>query len=243
MILTTLWLALAASSGDSLANARKLADALNYKDAIVEYQHYLAEGADRPEKERAAATFELSFMHLVVGDEATAMARAFDALELDPSLALDPTAPAREADFLAKARKQLATRTRLRLEPRTQVDGPKGIRAHLADPKGQVKRVLLRYALSAGGPFLSAPLLCEAGLCRGELPGPAQGGDFTAWYFAEALDAANATLAQAASEQEPLQLNVVTPRPFYKSPLFWGAAGVVLIGLSLVVYLLVATSH
>jgi hypothetical protein len=238
MSIAVLCLMLSASSGESLANARKLADALRYEEAVVEYQRYLGAAADRPANERAAALFELSFIHLVLGDEVTALARATDALELDGSLALPASAPAREADFLAQVKKQLATRARLRLEPRTEADGPQGVRAHLADPQGQVKRVLLRYALAAGGPFLAAPLHCEAEVCRGELPGPAQGGDFSAWYFVEALDSKSATVAQAASAREPLQLTVVGTKPWYQSPIVWGAAGGALIAIGIVIYLL-----
>src|SRR5882672_7915977 len=86
---------------ESLASARKLADALRYEEAVVEYQRYLGVAGDRPVRERASALFELGFIHLVLGDEATASARATDALALDATLSLPPSAPARQVDFLA----------------------------------------------------------------------------------------------------------------------------------------------
>jgi hypothetical protein len=232
-----LFLVLAATS-DSLSAARKLADQLRYEEAVVEYQRYLGGAADRPAKERASALFELAFIHLVLGDEATAQARANEALELDPALTLPSSAPAREADFLGEVKKQFATRVRLTVEARTEADGPQGVRARLSDPQKQVKRVLLRHALASNGPFSSTQLKCEEDVCRGELPGPAQGGDFTAWYFVEALDSKSTTVAQAASARAPLQLTVVGSQPWYQSPIVWGTAGGGIIAVGVLVYLL-----
>src|SRR5438105_11980988 len=103
---------LLAAAPDTLASARKLADALRYEEAVVEYQRYLGGAADQPVHERAQALFELGFIHLVLGDEVTAQARATEALELEPSLQLPSSAPARQVDFLAEVRRQFLTRSR-----------------------------------------------------------------------------------------------------------------------------------
>lgn len=222
----------------ALSSARKLADALRYEEAVVEYQRYLGGAADRPVRERASALLELGFIHLVLGDEINAQSRAVEALELDPSLTLPSSAPARQVDFLADAKRQFLTRTRVTVEPRAGDDGPQTVRVKLIDPQKKVKRVLLRHALSSNGPFYSIQMQCEAEACRADLPPPAQGGDFTAWYFVEALDAKSATAASAADAREPLQLAVIGGKGWYTNPVIWGAAGGALIAIGLVVYLL-----
>lgn len=223
---------------ESLSAARKLADALRYEEAVVEYQRYLGTAGNRPVRERAGALFELAFIHLVLGDEVTAQARANEALDLDPQLSLPSSAPARQVDFLNEVKRQFATRARLTVDARSVADGPQLVRVHLTDPQGQVKRVLLRHALAANGPFSSTQLSCEAEQCHGELPGPQQGGDFTAWYFVEALDGKGGTVVQAASAREPLQLTVVGSKPWYQSPVVWGATGGGMIAIGVLVYLL-----
>jgi hypothetical protein len=221
-----------------LASARKLADALRYEEAVVEYQRYLGSAGDRPAKERAAALFELGFIQLVLGDEANAKSRATEALELDPALSLPPSAPQRQVDFLSQVRRELSSRARLTVQARQAGDGPQLVRAKLFDPERKVKRVLLRHALSANGPFWASPMRCSEDDCRAELPSPAQGGDFTAWYFVEALDAKEATVASGASAREPLQLSVVASRPWYQSPVVWGVTGAALVAAGVVLYLL-----
>jgi len=235
-VLGVLFAVMSSAAPDAaLASARKLADALRYEEAVVEYQRYLGSAADRPVREKSAALFELGFIQLVLGDEANAQARAMEALELDPSLSLPPSAPARQVDFLAEVKRKFLTRTRVSLESGT---GPQQVRARVVDPEGKVKRVLLRHALAANGPFYSAEMKCEAEVCSAELPAPAQGGDFTAWYFVEALDAKGATVASAADAAEPRQLAVIGGRPWYQSPITWGVAGGALVAIGVVVYLL-----
>ncbi|MBK7863618.1 MAG: hypothetical protein IPJ65_34430 [Archangiaceae bacterium] len=226
---------LGADSAASLASARKLADALRYEEAVVEYQRYLGGAGDRPVRERSEALFELGFVHLVLGDEVTAQQRALEALELDASLSLPPSAPARQVDFLSEVKRKFITRTRVTLEPG---DGPQAVKARLIDPEKKVKRVLLRHALSSNGPFYSLEMRCVAALCAAELPSPSQGGDFTAWYFVEALDGRNSTVAAVGDALEPRQLAVVGGRPWYQSPLTWGIAGGALVAVGIVVYLL-----
>src|SRR5689334_19353518 len=99
---------LAAAPNDappSLLEARKLADQLRYEEAVVEYQRYLSQ-AGRPAKERASALVELGFIHLVLGDEATANARAAEALSLDENPSVLAGAPARELDWLKVQQKE-----------------------------------------------------------------------------------------------------------------------------------------
>lgn len=220
-----------------LADARKLAEQLRYEEAVVEYQRYLAI-PERPNRERAEALFELGFIHLVLGDDANADSRAMSALELDPALELPDSAPARQADFLNKARKDFLTRARIRIEPRQDADAPGFVRAKLVDPQGKVKRVLLRHALSATGPFHATPMECVGESCTGAIPPPKDATGFTAWYYVEALDAGQLTLARASSPDEPLQLAVVGGRRWYQSPVVWGAAGAAVIAIAAVVYVL-----
>ncbi|MBL8949390.1 MAG: hypothetical protein JNK82_01345 [Myxococcaceae bacterium] len=225
----------AVDASGTLSSARKLADALRYEEAVVEYQRYLGSADGRPARERAAALFELGFIHLVLGDDANAQTRALEALELDPGLALPASAPARQVDFLADVKRQFSTRARVTVE---QGDGPQSVRARLVDPEKKVKRVLLRHALAQNGPFYAAPMRCLGDVCTAELPSPEQGGDFTAWYYVEALDAKNTTIATAADAREPRQLAVIGGKPWYQSPITWGIAGGALVAVGIVVYLL-----
>jgi hypothetical protein len=234
-LLISVSLSASVDASAALASARKLADALRYEEAVVEYQRYLGGAQDAPGRERAAALFELGFLHLVLGDEANAQARATEALELDPGLSLPPSAPARQVDFLAEVKRQFLTRTYVKVE---QGDGPQAVRARLVDPQKKVKRVLLRHALAQNGPFYSVEMKCQLDACTAELPSPQQGGDFTAWYYVEALDTKNATVATAADAREPRQLAVIGGRPWYQSPITWGIAGGALVAVGIVVYLL-----
>lgn len=220
-----------------LLEARKLSDALRYEEAAVEYQRYLSL-KDRPAKERALALFELGFVHLVLGDEATAADRANAALELDVGLTLPAGAPAREVDFLAQSRREHAQRPRIAMLPKEEKAPPSQVRVQLVDPMKRVKRLLLRHALSSQGPYWSSPMQCEPEACTGFIPPPSDGSDFTAWYFVEALDEKQNTLAFGASATEPLQLSVVGSRAWYKSPIVWGVTGAALVAVGAVVYLL-----
>ena len=220
-----------------LVDARKLADSLRYEEAVVEYQRYLAIG-ERPARERAPALLELGFIHLVLGDEANATIRAIQALELDPSLELPASAPARQVDFLAKARRDFLNSARVKVEPRTDGDAPGLVRATVADPEKKVRRVLLRHALASTGPFHSTLMVCEAGRCTGTIPPPQDSSSFNAWYYVEALDAAQLTVARASSPDAPIQLAVVGRKGWYQSPVVWGIGGAALIGIATVVYFL-----
>jgi hypothetical protein len=231
---------LAANPGEipqSLSDARRLADQLRYEEAIVEYQRYLGD-QNRPVSERAKALLEVGFIHLLLGDEITAEARATEALELDPNLKLAPGAPAKQSAFLDQMKKKLAGRTRLDIVPRTDTDSPQLVRARLADPQRGVKRVLIRHALSPKGPFYSSPMRCEGETCSGDIPPPADVSAFTAFYFVEAQDQEGNTVAQAGTATEPLQLSVVGRNAWYKSPIVWGAGGAAVIAIAGVVYLL-----
>mgnify|MGYP001206221476 CR=1 FL=1 len=234
-LLISVALAASVDSTQALSSARKLADALRYEEAVVEYQRYLGAAAERPVRERASALFELGFIHLVLGDDANAQSRAMEALELDASLTLPPSAPARQVDFLAEVKRKFLTRTRVTVE---QGAGPQSIRARVVDPEKKVKRVLLRHALSSNGPFYAVEMKCVIDVCSAELPSPEQGGDFTAWYFVEGLDAKNATVASAGDSAAPRQLAVVGGRPWYQSPITWGIAGGALVAVGVVIYLL-----
>ncbi|MHB8874251.1 MAG: hypothetical protein ACYC8T_11240 [Myxococcaceae bacterium] len=221
----------------SLLDARRLAEQLRYEEASVEYQRYLGD-PNRPAAERALALLELGFLHLVLGDEVSAGARATQALELEPSLKLPPGAPVKQASLLESTRKKLAARSRLEVLSRAEGDAPHAVRARLADPQGKVKRVLIRHALSPKGPFYSSPMRCEGQGCVGEIPPPGGGDSFTAFYYVEALGAEGDTLAQAASPLEPLQLSVIGRDPWFKRPWVWGAGGAAVVAVAAVVYLL-----
>jgi hypothetical protein len=220
-----------------LEEARRLADQLRYEEAVVEYQRYLAL-EDRPGAERALALFELGFIHLVLGDEANAHSRGEQALELDPKLSLPPSAPARQREFLAGLQAAARTKAKLRTEPARSDDPLATVRARLKDPESRVKRVLLRHALAANGPFHSVTLECTGDECSGQIPPPIEVQAFTAWYFVEALDDSSRTVASAGSASTPLQLSVVGRRAWYQSPVTWGVAGAALMAVAVVIYLL-----
>ncbi len=231
---------LGASPGEvpqSLQDARRLADQLRYEEAIVEYQRYLGVPA-RPVGERAKALLEVGFIHLLLGDEVTAEARATEALELDETLASSPQASAKQNSFLERMKKTLAGKTLLQLLPRSETDGPQVVRARLVDPQRGVKRVLIRHALSPKGPYYSSPMRCAGETCAGDIPSPVDASSFTAFYFVEAQGKAGDTLAQAASATQPLQLAVVGRGAWYKSPWVWGAGGAAAIAIAGMVYLL-----
>lgn len=221
----------------SLLEARKLNEQLRYEEAVVEYQRYLAV-PDRPLTERAAALLELGFIHLVLGDQANAEARALEALELDPKLTVPSTAPGKQVDFVARMRKAYLARARLELLPREEGDPPYVVRVKVVDPEKQVTRVLLRHALTSTGPFYSSELTCEADLCRGAIPPPQGATGFTAWYYVEALDAMQLTAAKVASPDSPLQLSVVDQKAWYQSPVVWAVSGAALVAIGAVVFLL-----
>ncbi len=221
----------------SLIDARKMVDQLRYEEAVVEYQRYLAT-PERPVAERAAALLELGFVHLVLGDDANAEARALEALDLDPELTVPASAPAKQVAFVDRMRKLSMSRARLTLAQRDAGDPPYVVRVNVVDPEGRVSRVLLRHALTATGPYYSAEMKCEGEVCRGVIPPPKDSPSFTAWYFVEALDEASATAARVASPESPLQLAIVDEKPWYTSPVTWGVAGAVLVGVATVIYFL-----
>jgi hypothetical protein len=181
---------------------------------------------------------ELGFIHLVLGDEANAATRALQALELDPALELPPSAPARQVDFLASARRDFLASARVQVEPRVDADAPGLVRAKVADPEKKVKRVLLRHALASTGPFHSTVMRCEGDTCSGTIPPPQDSNSFNAWYYVEALDSAQLTVARASSADSPIQLAVVGRKSWYQSPVVWGVGGAALVGIATVVYFL-----
>lgn len=231
---------LAASSAgtpQSLLDARKLAEQLRYEEAVVEYQRYLST-PERPVKEHSLALFELGFIHLVLGDEATAQTRAIEALELDPKLSLASGTTQKQVDFLNRTRKAWLARARLEVRDRESDDAASLVRVGVFDPEQKVARVLIRYAAKSVGPFASAEMKCEAEQCTAALPSPTGEPSFTAYYFIEALDASQATIARAGGADAPSQLVVVDIRPWYQSPWVWAIAGAVIVGGAAVGYAL-----
>ncbi|MCA3011149.1 MAG: hypothetical protein INH41_01990 [Myxococcaceae bacterium] len=229
--------AAAAGTPQSLLDARKLAEQLRYEEAVVEYQRYLST-PERPFTERSAALFELGFIHLVLGDEVTAQQRAVEALELDPKLSLPPGTPQKQVEFLARSKKAWLARARLEVKDREAGDAASLVRVSVSDPEGAVTRVLVRSSARSAGPFTSTEAVCEAGACRAALPSPTGEPSFTAYYFVEALDAAQATVARAGGPDSPFQLVVVEERRWYQSPWVWAIAGVVVVGGAAVGYAL-----
>jgi hypothetical protein len=221
----------------SLIEARKLADQLRYEESVVEYQRYLSQ-AGRPAKERASALVELGFIHLVLGDEATASARALEALALDEHPTLLPGAPAREIDWLRSQQQEFTRRARIAVDARRDDDPALLVRITITDPGEKVRWVLLRHARAADGPYEAAPMQCEGGKCSAMLPVSADAADASAWYWVEALDEKKATVAQAGNAQAPLQLSVIGRRPWYQSPLVWGITGAAIVGIAAVVFAL-----
>jgi len=222
---------------EPLKAARRLADQLRYEEAVVEYQRYLALPA-RPPKERGEALMDLGFIHLVLGDKANAEARALEALELEPSLQAPPGAPAKQVQFVDDMRRLHLARARVELQPREGSDAPNVVRVVVADPEKRVTQVLLRHALSPDGPYYATEMRCDGDTCVAAIPPPVDAPTFTAYYFVEALDATAATQAKVGSPDSPLQLSVADQRPWYTSPVVWGIAGAVLVGVGAAVYAL-----
>jgi hypothetical protein len=228
-----------AATPPPLLEARKLSDQLRYEEAVVEYQRYLAV-PERPLKERASALIELGFIHLVLGDSTNAEARALEAFELDPMFSLGSGAPTKQLDFVKGVRALFMSRARLELEERRDADAPFVVRVKVVDPQQKVARVLLRHALSSTGPFYSSEMRCDADgeHCSGAIPPPAGAERFTAWYFVEGVDGRQLTVARVAGPESPLQLAVVDQKGWYTSPVVWGLAGAVVVGIAAVVYFL-----
>lgn len=219
----------AAGVPQSLIDARKLGEQLRYEEAAVEYQRYLST-PERPVKERSLALFELGFIHLVLGDDATAQSRAIEALELDPKLTLPSGTAQKQVDFLTKTKRAWQARARLEVKDRDAQDAASFVRVSIADPERQVSRVVLRSSAKSQGPFTSHEMKCDEALCTAQLPSPTGDSSFTAYYFIEALDSAQATIARAGSADAPQQLVVVESTPWYQSPWVWGIAGAVIVG-------------
>jgi hypothetical protein len=226
-----------AGTPQSLLDARRLGEQLRYEEAVVEYQRYLST-PERPVKERSLALFELGFIHLVLGDEATAQNRAIEALELDPKLALPADTAQKQVDFLTRTRKAWLARARLEVKDRQSEDAASLVRVSVSDPEQKVARVLLRSSAKSIGPFTSNEMTCDAELCTAALPSPTGDPSFTAYYFVEALDVTQATIARAGSAEAPSQLVVVDTRPWYQSPWVWAIAGAVIVGGAAVGYAL-----
>jgi len=226
-----------AATPQALLDARKLVEQLRYEEAVVEFQRYLVT-PERPLKERSGALFELGFIHLVLGDAANAQTRAIEALELDPKLTLPPGTAQKQVDFLNRTRKAWLLRARLEVKDREGADAASLVRVGLSDPEKTVARVLLRSSAKSTGPFSSVEMRCDAEACSAGLPSPSGEASFTAYYFVEALDSAQATIARAGSAEAPFQLVVVDTRPWYQSPWVWGIAGVVIVGGAAVGYAL-----
>ncbi len=230
-------LAATAELPPALLEARKLAEQLRYEEAVVEYQRYLAL-PERPLTERAAALLELGFIHLVLGDEANAEARAIQALELDAELPAPKAAPKKQKEFLEAMRRQFNARARLQVDQRRSDDAPNAVRVTVADPERKVRRVLLRHAVAPTGPYFSTEMSCDGDACTGAIPPPTEATGFTAWYYVEAFDDAQATAAKVAGPDAPLQVVVVEQRAWYQNPVVWGVSGAALVGLATVVYFL-----
>ncbi|MBL9039880.1 MAG: hypothetical protein JNG84_15285 [Archangium sp.] len=233
-------LPITASTAEPLVEARKLADALRYEEAVVEYQRYLAQ-PERPRAERASALLELAFISSVLGDEATAEQRAAEAFALEPTASFPSTASPKQLDFASRMKRRFESRPRLELVPREGGDAPAMVRVTVADAQHRVERVLLRYATAAEGPFASIEMPCTDGTCSARIPAPPGSSGFTAWYFVEALDASRATLGAVGSADAARQLVVVDSRPWYQHPVVWAVVGVVMVGAGAAVYALSPT--
>ncbi|WP_257453618.1 hypothetical protein [Archangium lipolyticum] len=232
-------LVLAQAPGEAqadLAQARALASALRYEEAVVEYQRYLGQ-PNRPTAERAQALLELGFIHLLLDDAVNAEQRTSEALELDAWVRPPAEAPQKHKDLVERVRAKLAARPRLELLPREDASRPKHVRATLKDPQGKASQVMLRHALVPGGPYRAAPMVCQEGTCEGELPSPSREASFTAWYFVEALDAQGNTVARAANPLAPLQLAVIEQRPWYESPWVYAGGAALVVGAASVFFI------
>lgn len=220
----------------TLVNARRLAEELRYEEAVVEYQRYLGEPV-RPFRERARALLELGFLHLILGDEVNAQRRALEAIELDAKVKVPASASQKEQDFVARVRRLVSERTDIELLVKQSDDPPDMVRVKYTDPKGRVRRVLIRHALAPNGPFYSTQMSCEAEACQAQIPPPKDGNDFSAWYYIEATDDGGATLGQEAGPGSPLQVSIAGLRPWYSSPWVWGVGGAAIIGAAAVFFI------
>jgi len=230
-----------AEAPDPLAHARRLSGELRYEEAVVEYQRYLGMSG-RPVAERARALIELGFIHLVLGDERNAQARAFEALELDPSLRLPSEAPSRLGRFLSSMREQFEARTVVEVLPPEDPDAPQRIRARIGDRGGRVAQVLLRHAMGSEGPYYAQQMRCEGAVCVGEIPPPRDAAAYTAWYFVEANDAEGNTLARGASPSAPLRVSIVNKAAWYANPWVYAGGAAALVG-GAAVFFAVSSPH
>jgi len=211
----------------SLQQARQRSEELRYEEAVVEYSRYLGE-PNRPPAERAQALLELGFVHLLLGDEVSARARATEALELVPTLKVSSNGPAKQVAFLERVRTEVVSRPKLEVVPLQGEDAAR-VRVKLVDPAGQAYEVLLRHALSPSGPYYATRMQCKGEVCEGRIP-PTGTTAWTAFYYLEANDAYGNTLVRASGPSAPLQISVVQPSPWYESPWVYGVGGAVLVG-------------
>jgi hypothetical protein len=221
-----------------LGEASKLVEQQRYEEAVVEFQRYLTD-TTRPAAERARALFELGFVHVVLGDDANADARALEALTLNPTLSVAANAPPRQLAFLKKSKEAFAARPQMTLE-KPPADAPAhAVHLSLKDPKQRVQRVLLRHAPSPQGPYRSTQMQCSETDCSALIPSTESKELATSYYFVEALDAQQRTLTQLNSERDPMQVVVVEPKSWYKSPVVYGVAGTAVVAIATLVYFLV----
>jgi hypothetical protein len=219
-----------------LAQARKLAEDLRFEEAVAEYRRYLGDRT-RPAGERARALFELAVLHQALADPVTAMERAEEALELDPSFQLPPGTASRQEALLEAAQKRFRLRVKLDLLPREESEPTSRVRARLADPERRVRAILLRHAPAPEGPFWSSRMSCRGEQCSGDLPQPASAAAYTAWYYVEANDPEGNTLARAAGPLAPVQVVVQREQPWFTNPLVLLGGTAVLVGAASVAFI------
>ena len=221
----------------SLTEARRLADALRYEEALLEYQRYLSL-PQKPSRERAEALFDMGFLYWVLGDQASAFAKAEEALDLWPSLTLPPSAPSKQLSFLSQARSLRQVQVTLSEAPKEEIDEPETVRVKVEDAEQRVKKVFLRHALSLAGPFYAVEMTCESQKCHAQIPPPAGSGNYTAYYYVEGSDENGTTLATESSPFKPRKLSVVRPKPWHSQPWAWAGIGAAAIATGVVIYLL-----
>ncbi len=225
------------STGNAgLTEARSLSSQARYEEAVVEYQRYLTQ-PDRPTLERAQALIELGFLYVTLGDTATGDARALEAFEVDSKVTAAPGSSSKLQEFLARAKKRFEARPVLQVADRDGSAAPNVVTVSFSDPEHSVQRVLVRYAESKSGPWASVEMSCLDSRCTGAIPMSSKS-SLTLWYFIEALDARQATVARAATAESPLQLAIIDSRPWYQSPVVWAGTGVALVGIATVIYFL-----
>ncbi len=242
LAVSALAVAQVSNAPDPLQNARRLSGELRYEEAVVEYQRYLAL-SDRAMTERSRALLELGFIHLVLGDALNAEARAFEALELDPTLKLQADEPTRLEKFLGDMRSRFEARTRIEILPPEDPNAPQRIRARVKSPGGLAKQVLLRHALGSTGPWYAQPMRCSGELCVAEIPAPQGPRTFTAWYYVEANDAEGNTVGRGASPQTPLRVSIREDIAWYRSPWVYAGGAAALVGGAAMYFLLSPTSR